>query len=70
MDFSVDLLKTLLHAQHIVVFTGAGMSAESGIATFRDVGIGLWEQYNPFVLTSPQGYRADKTLVWGWYEWR
>jgi NAD-dependent deacetylase len=70
MDFSDDLLKTLLHAKHIVVFTGAGMSAESGIATFRDAGTGLWEQYDPCVLASPQGYRADKALVWGWYEWR
>ncbi|MDP2902719.1 MAG: NAD-dependent deacylase [Methylovulum sp.] len=64
------LLATLLNAKHIVVFTGAGMSAESGIATFRDAGTGLWEQYDPSVLASSQGYRADKALVWGWYEWR
>ena len=60
----------LLRAEHIVVFTGAGMSAESGIATFRDAQTGLWEKYDPHVMASPQGYLEDKSLVWGWYEWR
>ena len=68
--FSEDLLVGLLRAERILVFTGAGMSAESGIATFRDAQTGLWERYNPHVLASPEGYESDKALVWGWYEWR
>jgi NAD-dependent deacetylase len=70
MEFSDDLLIALLRAEHIVVFTGAGMSAESGIATFRDAQTGLWGKYDPHVMASPKGYLADKALVWGWYEWR
>ena len=46
------------------------MSSESGIPTFRDAQTGLWEQYDPYVLASPEGYQSDKSLVWGWYEWR
>jgi len=46
------------------------MSAESGIATFRDAQTGLWERYDPQRLASPRGYEEDKALVWGWYEWR
>lgn len=57
-------------ANHVVVLTGAGMSAESGIATFRDAQTGLWERYDPERLASPRGYDEDKALVWGWYEWR
>jgi NAD-dependent SIR2 family protein deacetylase len=55
-------------AEHIVVFTGAGISAESGIPTFRDSQTGLGEQYDPLVLASALGFLADKDLVWGWYE--
>jgi NAD-dependent deacetylase len=68
--FTEDFLLGLLRAKHIVVFTGAGMSAESGIPTFRDAQTGLWEHYDPHVLASPSGFLADKALVWGWYEWR
>lgn len=60
----------LLRAEHIVVFTGAGISAESGIPTFRDAQTGLWEHYDPHALASPTGFIADQALVWGWYEWR
>ncbi len=68
--FSSELIKTLRSARHIVVLTGAGVSAESGIPTFRDAQTGLWEKFDPSVLASPQGFRQDKALVWGWYEWR
>lgn len=64
------VLATFNTAKHIVVLTGAGMSAESGIATFRDAQTGLWERYDPQRLASPHGYEEDKALVWGWYEWR
>lgn len=68
--FSDSLLIALLRAEHVVVFSGAGMSAESGIPTFRDAQTGLWEKYDPYALASLEGFLADKALVWGWYEWR
>lgn len=58
------------NAGRIVFFTGAGMSAESGIATFRDSLTGLWERFDPALLASAEGYETDPALVWGWYEWR
>ncbi|MBX6749355.1 MAG: NAD-dependent deacylase [Micromonosporaceae bacterium] len=62
--------EALRGAQRVVVFTGAGMSAESGIPTFRDAMTGLWARYDPAELATPQAFRADPELVWGWYEWR
>ncbi|MCF8978002.1 NAD-dependent protein deacylase [Pseudomonas syringae] len=60
----------LQDAQHVVVFTGAGASAESGIPTFRDALTGLWERFDPAQLATPEAFRADPSLCWGWYEWR
>ena len=60
----------LLEAKHVVVFTGAGASAESGIPTFRDALVGLWERFDPAQLATPEAFRADPSLCWGWYEWR
>jgi len=60
----------LLDARHVVVFTGAGVSAESGIATFRDALTGLWETFDPEMLATPEAFLRDPALVWGWYEWR
>ena len=57
-------------AKHIVVFTGSGVSAESGIATFRDALTGLWERFNVKNLATPEAFLRDEELVWGWYEWR
>lgn len=68
--FSENLLIGLLRARRVLIVTGAGISAESGIATFRDAQTGLWERYNPHVLATPEGYESDRALVWGWYEWR
>jgi NAD-dependent deacetylase len=53
-----------------VVFSGAGLSAESGIATFRDAGTGLWSKSSPEQLASPQGFAADPRLVIAWYDER
>ena len=64
------LRNRILAANRVVFFTGAGMSAESGIPTFRDALTGLWERFDATALASPHGYRADPSLVWGWYEWR
>lgn len=65
-----SLAERLRKAQHVVVFTGAGASAESGIPTFRDALTGLWERFDPAQLATPEAFRADPSLCWGWYEWR
>ena len=54
----------------LAVLTGAGMSAESGIATFRDALTGLWSRFDPAELACEAGFRRDPSLVWGWYRWR
>jgi NAD-dependent deacetylase len=54
-------------ARRIVVLTGAGMSAESGIPTFRDAQKGLWARFDPMQLASEAGFRADPYRVWSWY---
>lgn len=65
-----ELVSTLKAANHLVVFTGSGVSAESGIPTFRDALTGLWTQYNPENLATPEPFRRDPKLVWEWYAWR
>ncbi|WP_318334165.1 SIR2 family NAD-dependent protein deacylase [Micromonospora sp. BRA006-A] len=62
--------RLLAAARRPVVFTGAGMSAESGVPTFRDAQTGLWERYDPQELATLAAFRADPALVWGWYEAR
>ena len=62
-----DLRGRIERAQRICVLTGAGMSAESGIATFRDALTGLWSRFDPAQLASEEGFRANPTLVWDWY---
>ncbi len=51
----------------VCVLTGAGMSAESGIPTFRDAMSGLWARFDPAELASEPGFRADPARVWSWY---
>lgn len=57
-------------ARQIAVLTGAGVSKESGIPTFRDALDGLWAQYDPTRLATPQAFNADPKLVWDFYEYR
>lgn len=64
------LVDRLREARRIVVLTGAGVSAESGVPTFRDAQTGLWAQYDPAQLATPEAFRSDPELVWGWYLWR
>ena len=64
------LKSALTQTRRLVVFTGAGMSAESGIPTFRDPVYGLWEKFNPQDLASVEGWKSDRGRVWAWYEWR
>ncbi|MEH0970669.1 NAD-dependent deacylase [Micromonospora sp. CPCC 205546] len=60
----------LAQARRVVVFTGAGVSAESGVPTFRDALTGLWHSFDAQRLATPAAFRDDPALVWGWYEWR
>ena len=53
----------------VVVLTGAGISAESGVPTFRGKD-GLWNKYNPMELATPEAFNRDPKLVWEWYDWR
>ena len=64
------LLNTLRQARHITVLTGAGISAESGVPTFRDAQTGLWNQYRPEDLATSEAFRRNPKLVWDWYAWR
>jgi len=57
----------LANARAITVLTGAGVSAESGIGTFRDAQSGLWSHFDPQQLASQAGFAADPGLVWRWY---
>jgi NAD-dependent deacetylase len=60
-------IQMLLPTRRIVVLTGAGISAESGIPTFRDAQDGLWAQFKPEELASPEGFRKNPQLVFDWY---
>ena len=60
----------LRQVHHIAVLTGAGVSKESGVPTFRDALDGLWAQYNPEQLATPMAFKRDPKLVWDWYEFR
>jgi len=62
-----ELRDRITGAGRICVLTGAGMSAESGIPTFRDALTGLWSRFDPAQLASVDGFRADPTMVWDWY---
>ncbi|MGC8754888.1 MAG: Sir2 family NAD-dependent protein deacetylase, partial [Thermosulfidibacteraceae bacterium] len=59
----------LKNASHVVVITGAGVSAESGIPTFRGKD-GLWKQYRAEELATPEAFARNPELVWEWYCWR
>src|SRR6187455_3211766 len=64
------LVKTLAQSSRVTVLTGAGVSAESGVPTFRDAQTGLWAEYSPEDLATPRAFRRNPRLVWEWYEWR
>jgi NAD-dependent deacetylase len=59
----------LKEARHVVAFTGAGISAESGVSTFRGAG-GLWRQFRVEELATPEAFSRDPKTVWEWYDWR
>lgn len=65
-----ELLHRLAIAKSVAVLTGAGVSAESGVPTFRDAQTGLWAKYSPEELATPRAFRRNPRLVWEWYAWR
>ena len=69
-EIPAELLQKLRQAKHIAVLTGAGISAESGVPTFRDAQTGLWAQYDSHELATPQAFQRNPRLVWEWYTWR
>jgi NAD-dependent deacetylase len=69
-DIPDALLAALRNARHVCILTGAGVSAESGVPTFRDAQDGLWAQYNPQELATPEAFLSDPALIWRWYRWR
>lgn len=64
------LIDALRDCQNICILTGSGVSAESGVPTFRDAHEGLWAQYDPQELATPEAFLENPGLVWDWYRWR
>jgi NAD-dependent deacetylase len=71
MDASIRRAARLIaKARRLVVLTGAGISKESGIPTFREAQDGLWARYDPMEMASQEGFLRNPKLVWEWYEYR
>jgi len=70
LTFPPDLLTLLIRTSKLAALTGAGVSQESGLRTFRDAQTGLWSQYKPEELASPEAFARDPKLIWDWYAWR
>ena len=65
-----SLIDALSQASNVVVMTGAGISSESGVPTFREAQTGLWEKFNPEDLATPEAFARDPRTAWDWYRWR
>ena len=65
-----EVVAAVSGARRVLVLTGAGMSAESGVPTFRDAQTGLWEEFDPSQLATAEAFRLDPPFVWAWYAWR
>src|SRR5262245_240669 len=70
MTFPLRLLEIAASAKRVTVLTGAGVSAESGVPTFRDAQTGLWSKFKPEELATPRAFERNPKLVWEWYAWR
>ena len=70
MQIPAALVDALTAAPSVCVLTGAGVSAESGVPTFRDARHGLWAKYDPLELATPEAFARNPALVWRWYAWR
>lgn len=69
-EFHPEFLSALREARHIAVLTGAGVSAESGVPTFRDALTGLWSKYDPMQLATPEAFARDPDTISRWYDER
>jgi NAD-dependent deacetylase len=69
LDLPEEIRQRLRTARRAVVFSGAGVSRESGLDTFRGAG-GLWERMRPEELATPEAFRRTPGKVWSWYAWR
>lgn len=69
-DIPAGLLDTLRQAGRVVFLTGSGVSAESGVPTFRDAMTGLWARFRPEELATPEAFARDPQRVWDWYRER
>ena len=70
LEFPPESIALLRAASKVAALTGAGVSQESGLRTFRDAQTGLWAQYKPEELASPEAFARDPKLIWDWYAWR
>ena len=74
MDIEPEVLALIQNAKRVTILTGAGVSAESGVATFRaykdETKESLWSQYDPQKMASIDGFLENPNLVWQWYQWR
>ena len=70
MEIQTALVEKLRSARRVAVLTGAGVSAESGVPTFRQAQTGLWARYDPQSLATAAAFTANPRLVWEWYAWR
>jgi NAD-dependent deacetylase len=69
-DVFQQVAQVIHEADKVAILTGAGVSKESGVPTFRDAMEGLWAQYDPQELATPIAFLANPKLVWDWYQWR
>jgi NAD-dependent deacetylase len=65
-----QLIETLRQSREVTVLTGSGISAESGIPTFRDAQTGIWAEFRPEDLATPEAFASNPRRVWDWYAWR
>ncbi len=70
MTIPAELIRKLATSKSVAVLTGAGISAESGVPTFRDAQTGLWANFRSEDLATPRAFRRNPKLVWEWYAWR
>src|SRR2546423_5885530 len=70
MNFPKAMLECSRSAEKIVALTGAGISAESGLATFRDAQTGLWSKFKPEELATADAFQRNPKLIQDWYQWR
>lgn len=70
VELNDELIAAVRRSQRVVALSGAGISAESGVPTFRDAQQGMWAQYDPMELATPEGFARNPERVWSWYAMR